>query len=116
MLADYLTPFALLARDAAPDGLGGTEVALQESLIFQGGVTFVPGGEVTVAGLSALRTVPVLVHDYDVTLRPGDVVRRQSDGAVYRVAGHSRDMRTPATADLRFAQVPVEILRMSSKG
>lgn len=114
MLTDYFEPFALMERTQTPDSLGGTDAAWRDSLIFTGGVTFVPGGETTVAGLRALRTVPVLAHEYDVTLRQGDVVRRISDGAVYRVAGHSADMRTPAFADLRFAQVPVERVVLSA--
>lgn len=108
MLTDYFEPFALMERTQNPDGLGGTDATWHDSLIFTGGVTFVPGGETNVAGLRALRTIPVLAHDYDVTLCQGDTVRRLSDGAVYRVAGQSSDMRTPAFADLRFAQVPVE--------
>lgn len=108
MLTDYFEPFALLERAQTPDGLGGTAASWRDSLIFSGGVTFVPGGETTIAGLSALRTIPVLAHDYDVTLRQGDMVRRLSDGAAFRVAGNSADMRAPACADLRFAQVPIE--------
>ena len=108
MLTDYFEPFALLERTQAPDGLGGTTAKWRDSLVFEGGVTFVPGAETTVAGLNALLTIPVLAQDYDVTLRQDDLVRRLSDGAVFRVAGCSADMVTPACADLRFAQVPVE--------
>lgn len=108
MLTDYFEPFALLERAQSPDGLGGTEAVWRESLTFQGGVTFVPGSETAIAGLRALRTIPVLAHEYDVTLRQDDLIRRLSDGAMFRVAGCSADMKTPACADLRFAQVPVE--------
>lgn len=108
MLTDFFEPFALMERELALDGLGGSVLRWHDSLIFMAGVTFVPGEELTIAGLRALRTVPVLAHDFDVTLRQGDCVRRVSDGAAYRVAGNSADMKTPACADLRFAQVPVE--------
>ena len=108
MLTDYLEPFTLLTRTQTPDALGGTATTWTPGPAFRGGITHVPGDETRIAGLSALRTIPVLVHDYDLTLRQGDRVRRDADGAIYRVAGHSADMRTPATADLRFAQVPVE--------
>ena len=62
------------------------------------------------AGQITLRSDPVLLHEYDVTLAPGDHVRREKDGALYRVAGRSDDMRTPAFSGLSFAQVPVERL------
>ena len=50
----------------------------------------------------------MLLHEFDVTLSPGDRFRRKKDGAIYRVCGRSDNMRTPAFSGLRFAQVPVE--------
>lgn len=110
MLSDFLEPFTLLECERVPDGLGGVTETWRDAADFQGGVTWAPGREIDLTELPALRTTPVLVHEYDVTLRQGDVVRRTSDGARYRVTGHSADMRTPVSADLRFAQVPVERL------
>ncbi len=108
MIERWFEPFTLLAPRLIPDGLGSQRMTFEPSLSFQGALTHIPGEEADMAGKITLRRDPVLLHEFDVTLVPGDRVRRERDGEVYRVAGRSGDMRTPAFSGLRFAQVPVE--------
>lgn len=110
MLQDYFEDFTLLTCTQSPDGLGGNTIAWAEGITFRGGVTQVVGREIDSAGLLALKTTPVLLHEWDVTLSQGDRIRRLRDGAEYRVAGRSDDMRTPLLAGMAFCQVPVERL------
>lgn len=110
MLQDYFEDFILLERTQTPDGLGGTEEAWTDSTAFRGGITHVVGKETAPAGLLALKTLPMLLHEWDVTLVQGDCVRRVRDGAEFRVVGQSSDMRTPVLSGLAFCQVPVERL------
>lgn len=110
MLTDYFGPFMLLERCADADGLGGEDVTWQPVTDFRGALSHTCGEEIAVGGRAVLREQPVLLHDTDVTLLPGDCVRRERDGAVYRVTGQSGGMRTPAFSGLQFAQAPVERL------
>lgn len=110
MLADHFEDFVLLEPTRQEDGMGGAAESWTDSMRFRGGITAVPGSETSVAGLSALRTSPALLHDWDVTLIQGDRIRRLRDGAEYRVTGQSDDMRTPVIASFAFCQVPVERL------
>ena len=90
--------------------MGGTDESWQADVTFRGGVTQVVGKEVDPAGLLALKTIPMLLHEWDVTLVQDDRVRRISDGAEFRIIGHSGDMRTPSISGMAFCQVPVERL------
>lgn len=110
MLSDYFEDFILLQHTESEGDLGDSPDAFSEALTFRGGVTHVAGAEVDAAGKRTLRTVPTLLHEWDVTLCPGDCIRRASDGALYRVIGSSDSERTPLLAGLRYAQVPVERL------
>lgn len=110
MLQDYFEDFILLERSRTADDLGGTDTTWTEGVVFRGGVTQVMGKEVDPAGLLALKTVPMLLHEWDVTLLQDDRIRRVSDGAEFRIIGQSSDMRTPAISGLAFCQVPVERL------
>lgn len=110
MLTDYFEPFALLEKKAEPDGLGGETVAWAYVMRFRGGLTHTTGEEISIGGRVTLRSGPVLLHEFDVTLQPGDHVRRERDGTIWRVTGRSGDMRTPAFSGLQFAQVTVERL------
>ena len=108
MIEKWFEPFTLLERASSPDGMGGECVTWQEILVFQGVMTYAAEDEITAAGqrMAAARTV--LLHEFDVTLSPGDHVRREKDGAIFRIAGRSDSMRAPAFSGLRFAQIPAE--------
>ena len=108
MIEKWFEPFTLLERVTSPDGMGGECVAWQEALSFRGVMTFTTDDTVTAAGQPLLAEHPALLHEYDVTLAPGDFVRRERDGATYRIAGRSDSMRAPAFSGLRFAQVIAE--------
>lgn len=110
MLTDYFEAFSLLERIAAPDGMGSEQVQWQYLLSFRGALTHTAGEEISIGGRVTLRSEPVLLHEYDVTLSPGDCIRRERDGTLWRVAGSSDGMRTPAFSGLQFAQVSVERL------
>lgn len=110
MLQDYFEDFVLLERTQTTNDLGATFAEWKDGTAFRGGITQVVGKEMSPAGLLALKTVPMLLHEWDITLAQDDRVRRVRDGAEFRVAGRSGDMRTPALSSLAFCQVPVERL------
>ena len=110
MIQRWFEPFTLLEKTAVPAGMGGESITYTPSLDFQGALTFTAGDEISMAGQAVLREGMALLHEFDVTLAPGDHVRREKDGAVYRVQGRSEDLRSPAFSGLQFAQVPVERL------
>lgn len=108
MIEKWFEPFTLIERDSTPDGMGGGYVSYADTLSFQGVLTFTTGDEVNAAGQPLLAEHPALLHEFDVTLVSGDYIRREKDGAIFRVAGRSDNLRAPAFSGLRFAQVPVE--------
>lgn len=108
MLDRWFEDFTLLEAAHTPDGLGASPLTLSDAVPFRGVLTHTAAEEQNAAGQLVLKRQPILLHEFDVTLSPGDYVRRERDGAVWRVAGRSDDMRTPAFSGLQFAQVPVE--------
>ena len=108
MIEKWFEPFTLLEVQSESDGMGGACVSYVPLLTFRGALTLTTGSEISAAGQMMLQENPVLLHEFDVTLAPNDHVRREKDGAVYRVAGLSDSMRSPAFSGLRFTQVPVE--------
>ncbi len=108
MIDQFFEDFTLLTPQNSPDGLGGISQTLSPFVGFRGALTQIASTEKEAAGRLTLQSQPVLLYDFDVTLHHGDRVRRERDGAVYRVAGRPEDMRAPDFSSLRFAQVPVE--------
>lgn len=108
MIEKWFEPFILLEKQATPDLVGGESITFVPSLTFQGALSYTAGTETDAAGRFLLNEKPVLLHEFDVTLSPGDYVRRVQTGAVYRVMGCSDSLRAPAFSGLHFAQVNVE--------
>lgn len=108
MIERWFEPFALLEKAAVRDGMGGEHAAWMPVMDFQGVLSVTAEGESAMAGQTIPTQRLVLLHEDDVTLTPGDQVRRERDGTVYRVKGGSDSRRAPAFSGLRFAQVNVE--------
>lgn len=108
MIERWFEDFTLLLDESFPDGFGAQQTYLTPGTDFRGTLTFTADAQVQAAGQKLLVETPVLLHEFDVTLSPGDRFRRKKDGAVYRVCGRSENLRSPAFSGLRFAQVPVE--------
>lgn len=108
MLTDYFEPFTLLECRAEADGMGGERETWQDALNFRGALTQACGEEISSGGRATELLRLTLLHEMDVTLVTGDRVRRERDGAVFRVSGGSGCMRTPAFSGLQFAQARVE--------
>lgn len=108
MLQDYCEPFILMTPVTAEDALGCTAVGYEPGETFSAALCAAPGSPGVHAGRTAARQTTVLLHPREMSLMPGDVVRRASDGATYRVLDCSDFMRTPLSASMAFAQVTLE--------
>jgi len=108
MIQKWFEPFTLMEPDLESTRLGSDEGSFTEGMTFSGVVSFHTGSEVSAAGQMVLEETPVLLHEFDVTLSPNDYVRRDRDGAIFRVASRTDSMRTPEFSGLRFCQVRVE--------
>lgn len=108
MIEKWFESFTLLEHQTKPTGFGSNEGRFTPVMPFRGVVSCHTGSEVSAAGQMALKETPVLLYEVDVTLAPNDYVRRDRDGAVYRVCGSSDSMQAPAFSGLQFYQVGVE--------
>lgn len=108
MIEKWFETFTLLQRHSLSDETGGEIVSFTPVTAFRGLLTYAAGETKRAAGQFALSEQTTLLHEFDITLSPGDYVRREKDGAVYRVADHSARMQPPPFSGLQFTQVPVE--------
>lgn len=108
MIQKWFEPFTLMVPELESTRLGSDEGGFTEGMPFSGVVSFHTGSEVSTAGQMVLEETPVLLHEFDVTLSPNDYVRRERDGAIYRVTSRTDSMRAPEFSGLRFCQVHVE--------
>ena len=108
MIDKWFESFMLLSRQTQPDSLGGSQVSFVDDMSFSGVVTWQSSRATTAAGHMALEEIPCLLHEFDMTLSPGDHVRRERDGAIYKVTSGTGSLHAPAFSGLHFGQVAVE--------
>ena len=110
MIENYYEPFRMLAAVKTEDGMGGADVTLVPGDMFAAGLCRGKAQPVTAAEQRKTRMQGLLLHPLEVVLECGALIRRERDGAVFRVMSDSSDMQTPAEASVFLAQTMVERL------
>ena len=110
MIENYYEPFRKLTAVRAEDGMGGADVKVMPGAVFAAGLCRVKVQPVMAAEQRRTRMQGVLAHPKDVMLDSGKMIRRERDGAIFRVISDSSDVQTPAGASVFFAQTTVERL------
>lgn len=107
---DYFVDFCMRDKRTASDGMGGINVSYIDGAQFKAGITTNQSNEAKIAYQQGLKVMYTLVFMPTITLENGDRVKRLSDGLVLRVTSKSRDMTTPAAAQLKISQVTAEVV------
>ena len=105
MIGDYLEPFTPLRRVDTPDGEGGRSAAWVEGEPLEAGVTQATASDTAAQGGPAAAHQPLLYWRRAAALRSGDLLRRESDGALFRLIGAPCAMPCPARPRLYRARV-----------
>lgn len=109
-LDDYMVDFCMLDKRTVEDGYGGVTTEHVEGARFKAGITTNQSNEAKIAYQQGLKVIYTLVFKPTIALENGDRVKRLSDGLVLRITSKSRDMTTPARANLRMSQVSAEVI------
>lgn len=109
-LQDYLVDFCMLDKRTVEDGYGGVEETWIDGAHFMAGLTTKQSTQAQIAYQQGLKTMYKLVFKPTVALKNGDKVKRVSDGLVLKITSNSRDMTTPAPAQLKMSEVTAEVI------
>ncbi len=108
MLSDFEEAFTRLVAEPFSDPEGGLLMQEQAPERFQAAITDMLGQQREQAGQLFPRTTPCLLHSVSLHLHPGEYLRREKTGTLYRVQTSSQEMETPACATFSFAQTLLE--------
>ena len=103
-----LETFNMMDKATSPDGYGGFISIWTEGAEFQAVATYDTSMEARVAGIQGVTSLYTITTTKAVTLEYHDVVKRASDGKIFRVTSDSKDKKTPPTAGLNMRQVTAE--------
>lgn len=103
-----MTECVMMDRTTTADGMGGFSREWQEGAVFRAAVVKDSSMEARVAekaGVTALYTITV---DKGIKLQFHDVIKRVSDGQVFRVTSDTLDSETPGVSTFQIGQVTAE--------
>ena len=108
LLSDAMTDVALLDKVRTSDGEGGFIENWIDSVIFQAAITFDTSMESRIAEKQGVLSRYTITTSKNAKLEYHDVIRRLSDGKVFRITSDGDDKQTPKSATFQFLQVTAE--------
>ena len=108
LLTEKFEGFVELEKTVTPDGLGGYIVDWSESTEFKAAITFNSSMQAKIAAAMGVKSLYTVTTRKDYVLYYHDVIKRLSDGKIFRVTSDGDDKVTPARATFQFAQVSAE--------
>ena len=108
LLEQAMESYTILDRTTAGDGYGGYVTRWKEGATIQGALVQNQSIEAQKAMAMGVTSVYTFTTPRAVNLRYHDVLRKDSDGRIFRVTSNGDDKKTPQSASLDMRQVTVE--------
>lgn len=114
MLIDaFKTECAMMDRRSVPDAIGGFTYEWTEGAHFEAAIVKDTTMEARIAEKQGVTELYTITADKNLPLQYHDVIKRITDGAVFRVTSNVTDSKTPKVASFQFGQVTAERWELS---
>ena len=108
LLDDAFESFTIIDRVTTDDGYGGVITEWRDGASIQGALVFDSSSEMKVAQSLGSTAAYTLTVRKNINLDYHTVIRRESDGHIFRVLSNSDDRKTPKSAGLNMLQYSAE--------
>jgi hypothetical protein len=108
LLDSAFEDFVMLDKLTAPDGFGGMLTRYVEGATIPAAAVLMASPEATIAAALTNKESFTITTRKNVNLQYHDVLRRKSDGKVFRVTSDGDDLKTPDSASLNMRNVSAE--------
>lgn len=108
LLNQAMTDVVLMDKRREPDGEGGFITDWIESVVFQAAITFDTSMESRIAEKQGVSSRYTVTTNKSAKLDYHDIIKRLSDGKIFRITSDGDDKQTPKSASFQFLQVTAE--------
>lgn len=108
LLQDSMTKCVILNKKKEDDGYGGFKTEWQEGASFMAAVRFDTSMQARIAEKQGVTALYTIITPKSINLEYHEVVKRVSDGKIFRVTSDGDDSKTPDTANLDMRAVSAE--------
>lgn len=112
LLSDQFEPFTILDKRTVSDGYGGYVEIYVDGAPITAAVSLMSATEMIAAAQIQSRATYNIITEKNINLQDHDVVRRESDGKIFRVNSDGDDNKTPNSASLNMRVVKAEEWRL----
>ena len=108
LLENAFEDFTIINKVIVDDGDGGVETRWTDGATIQGAMVFNGSTQMKIAQSMGVTSAYTLTVKKSVVLDYHTVLRRESDGKVFRLTSNSDDKKTPEEATLNMRQYDAE--------
>lgn len=108
LLSDAFTDFVIINKAYIDDGYGGTTTQWTEGATIQGAMVHDSDLQSKIAEVMVSKNLYTLTVRREIELDYHTVLKRASDGKIFRLTSNSDDKKTPPSATLDMRQYSAE--------
>ncbi len=108
LLTELMETFVIMDKVTSPDGYGGVDVMWVDGAPITATATFDTSMQSRIADKQGVTSLYTVTTSKSVNLQFHEVIRRVSDGKIFRITSDGDDKKTPASATLNMRQVTAE--------
>lgn len=113
LLDTQMETFCYVNVSKVPDGEGGILTVWKDGAEFQANVRLDNSTQAKIAEQIGVTSLYTITTKKDITLEFHEVIKRISDGEVFRITSDGMDNKTPDSATLNMRQVSAEKWRLT---
>ena len=108
LIESMMEDFVFLNKVKVDDPVGGYKDEYQEGVTFMAAVIKNSTNEAQIAEKNGMKEIFTIVTDKSMVLEFHDVLRRVSDGEIFRITSRAVDSQAPAASTVPIAKVTAE--------
>ena len=108
LLSEAFEHYIVMDKRIVDDGYGGTDRAWTEGITISGAMVYNSSSTAKIAESMGVTGAYTLTVRKNILLDFHDVLKRKSDGKIFRIVTDSDDLKTPESAALNMRQYSAE--------
>lgn len=108
LLDTQMETFCYINKAYVPDGEGGVDIEWADGAKFQANTRLDSSTQAKIAEKMGVTSLYTITTKKDICLEYHDVIKRLSDGQIFRITSNGKDNKTPDSATLNMRQVSAE--------
>ena len=114
LMDDAMEKYVFMVKAIVPDGYGGYAQTWTDGIEFNAAIDLDTSIQARVAEVQGVTSMYTVTVSREIPLEFHDVIKRKSEGKIFRLTSDGKDKKTPPSAGLDMRQATAEEWRLPS--